>query len=50
VRDSLGLSAEEFPLAKVLQGRTWTAGRRIASEKRAGGKPPLMVESDGTIF
>lgn len=50
VRDSLGVSAEEFPLAKVLQGGTWTAGRRIASEKRAGGKPPLMVESDGTIF
>ncbi len=50
VREKLGMSAEEFPLAKVLQGGTWTAGRRIAAERRAGGKPPLAVESDGTIF
>lgn len=50
VREKLGLTAEEFPLAKVLQGGTWTAGRRIAAERRAGGKPPLAVESDGTIF
>jgi hypothetical protein len=44
------MTAAEFPLAKVLQGGTWTAGRRIAAEKRAGGKPPLIVASDGTIF
>ncbi|MBL8831028.1 MAG: URC4/urg3 family protein [Rhodospirillales bacterium] len=50
VREKLGLAADEFPLAKVLQGGTWTAGRRIAAERRAGGKPPLTVESDGTIF
>lgn len=50
VRDKLGVTAEEFPLAKVLQGGTWTAGRRLAAERRAGGKPPLAVESDGTIF
>ncbi len=50
VRDMLGVTAEEFPLAKVLQGGTWTAGRRLAAERRAGGKSPLAVESDGTIF
>jgi hypothetical protein len=37
-------------LAKVLQGGTWTAGRRIAAELREGGPPPLAVASDGTIF
>ncbi len=50
VRDRLGLSQAEFPLAKVLQGGTWTAGRRIAASLRPGGGPPLRVESDGTIF
>ncbi len=50
VRERLGLSAAEFPLAKVLQGGTWTAGRRIAAELRPGGGPPLRLESDGTVF
>lgn len=50
VRERLGLSAAEFPLAKVLQGGTWTAGRRIAAELRPGGGPPLHLESDGTVF
>ncbi|MBU8898444.1 DUF1688 domain-containing protein [Corallococcus sp. H22C18031201] len=50
VRGRLGLSAEELPLAKVLQGGTWTAGRQVAAEKRAGGVPPIRVESDGTVF
>jgi hypothetical protein len=50
VRLQLGLTAANFPLAKVLQGGTWTAGRRIASQLRPGGPPPLRVASDGTIF
>jgi len=50
VRAILGLSAERLPLAKVLQGGTWTAGRRIAAEKRPGGPPPLSVATDGTTF
>jgi len=50
VRGKLGLEAADFPLAKVLQGGTWTAGRRIAAELREGGPPPLAVASDGTIF
>jgi hypothetical protein len=44
------MSAEELPLAKVLQGGTWTAGRRVAADKRPGGVPPIRVESDGTVF
>lgn len=50
VREKLGLSAEDFPLAKVLEGGTWAAGRRIAAEKRAGGGPPLNILSDGSVF
>lgn len=51
VRERLGLDASEFPLAKMLQGGTWTAGRRIAAEKRApGGGPPISIDADGTVF
>jgi hypothetical protein len=50
VRAQLGLDAASFPLAKVLEGGTWAAGRRIAAEKRPGGGPPLTIVSDGTVF
>ena len=50
VRQRLGRSADDFPLAKVLEGGTWAAGRRIAREKRPDGGPPLKIESDGTVF
>lgn len=50
VRDALGASAAEFPLAKVLEGGSWAAGREIAREKRPDGSPPLMIASDGTLF
>ena len=50
VREILGLTAEAFPLARVLEGGTWAAGRRIAAERRAGGTPPVSVASDGTVF
>ncbi len=50
VRDRLGLSTEAFPLAKVLEGGTWAAGRRLARERRPDGGSPLSVQSDGTVF
>jgi hypothetical protein len=50
VRALLGLSAEQLPLASVLEGGTWRAGREIAAEKRPGGGPPLRIRSDGTVF
>jgi hypothetical protein len=50
VRTLLGLSAAELPLAKVLEGGTWRAGRELAIERRPGGGPPLRVRSDGTVF
>lgn len=49
VRAQLGMRAEELPLVKVLQGGTWSAGRKIASKLR-NGVPPLHIESDGTVF
>jgi len=50
VRARLGRSREDLPLAKVLEGGTWAAGRRIAREKRVDGGPPLTIVSDGTVF
>jgi len=50
VRDRLGKSADEFPLAKILEGGTWAAGRQIAQELRPDGAPPLTIISDGTLF
>lgn len=50
VREQLGVDAEAFPLARVLEGGTWAAGRRIARSLRADGGPPIAVVSDGTVF
>jgi hypothetical protein len=50
LRDRVGLSAEEMPLARVLEGGTWRAGRALANERRPGAPPPLRVISDGTVF
>lgn len=50
VRERLGVSAEAFPLARVLEGGAWAAGRRIARELRPDGGPPIAVASDGTVF
>jgi hypothetical protein len=50
LRARLGLAAAELPLARLLQGGTWDAGRKIARERRADGSPPLVVLSDGTVF
>jgi hypothetical protein len=46
----LGLTPDLFPLARVLEGGTWAAGRLIARETRADGGPPFHVLSDGTVF
>jgi hypothetical protein len=46
----LGLEPEAFPLARVLEGGTWAAGRLIARTKRADGGPPFQISSDGTVF
>ena len=50
VWERLGLAADAPPLVKMLEGGTWSAGRRIAAERRSGGGPPIRVASDGTVF
>ena len=50
VRERLGATAAQMPLACVLEGGTWAAGREIAQALRPGGSPPLRIESDGTVF
>jgi hypothetical protein len=49
VRQALGVAPERMPLACVLEGGTWAAGRALAQRLRAG-LPPVTVVSDGTVF
>lgn len=49
VRRILGVTEDQLPLAAVLEGGTWGAGRQLAQERR-GGLPPVQVDSDGTVF
>jgi hypothetical protein len=50
LRARLKMNSESLPLAKILEGGTWAAGRAIARELRADGSPPIKVISDGTVF
>ncbi len=50
VRQRMGLDAASFPLARLLQGGTWTAGRMLAAELRPDGSPPIRVATGGTVF
>ena len=50
IRERRGWTIDEFPLARVLEGGTWAAGRRLARDRRPDGSPPIAVVSDGTVF
>jgi hypothetical protein len=50
IRAKLKMDAATLPLAKILEGGTWAAGRAIAQKRRADGSPPIKVVSDGTVF
>jgi hypothetical protein len=50
VSSSLRLEHALFPLARMLEGGTWAAGRKVAHRKRPDGGPPFKVLSDGTVF
>jgi hypothetical protein len=50
VRAKLNKNAAALPLAKVLQGGSWAAGRELAFALRPDGSPPIKVLSDGTVF
>ena len=48
-RRLLHLDEHRLPLACVLEGGSWAAGRELAQRHR-NGLPPLQVASDGTVF
>jgi hypothetical protein len=48
VRARLGRPA--LPLAAILEGGSWAAGRKLAQQRRPDGSPPLEIRSDGTWF
>lgn len=48
-RRTLNVTRERLPLACVLEGGSWAAGRELA-QRRRGGLPPLNVAGDGTVF
>ena len=50
VRARLKMDRQTLPLARILQGGTWTTGRNIAKKMRPDGGPPLKIVSDGTVF
>jgi hypothetical protein len=50
VRARLGLGAS-FAMPQLLEGGTWSAGRKIARALRPpDGAPPIAVAADGTVF
>ena len=50
IRQHMNTNQESMPLVSILQGGTWSAGRRIAQRLRADAAPPLRLKSRGTIF
>jgi hypothetical protein len=50
LRQRVGLDPVSLPLAKILQGGTWAAGRATAFARRPDGSPPFKIISDGTVF
>ena len=50
IRQRMNTNSENMPLVSILQGGTWSAGRRIAQQLRANAAPPLRLKSRGTIF
>jgi hypothetical protein len=49
VRRQLAPVGRDLPLASILEGGTWVAGRQLADERRRGAAP-IVVESDGTVM
>ena len=50
IRQHMNTNSESMPLVSILQGGTWSAGRRIAQQLRVDATPPLLLKSKGTIF
>lgn len=49
--DRLGVTQQMMPLAQILEGGTWAAGRELAYAKRPKtGDPPIRIVSTGDTF
>lgn len=45
------LQGQELSLAQLLEGGSWKGGREMAEMSRPNTKePPILIESDGTVF
>ena len=49
MREQLGLTVAQMPLACVLKGGTWAVGWVLAQQLHHG-LPPFNIQSDGTVF
>lgn len=50
VREHLGVDESTLPMVRILKGGTWRLGRALAAELRPDGAPPILLDSDGTVF
>eukprot|EP00164_Ancoracysta_twista_P010516 GFYU01015894.1.p1 GENE.GFYU01015894.1~~GFYU01015894.1.p1 ORF type:complete len:822 (-),score=283.67 GFYU01015894.1:1-2412(-) len=51
IHNRLGMTQQDLPLAKILEGGTWRAGRELAFAKRPQtGDPPIKIKSTGNVF
>lgn len=51
VPGKFNLTSIDMPLANVLEGGSWKAGREIAAKLRPKTRgPPVQISSDGTVF
>jgi hypothetical protein len=50
VRTRLHRDSNSLPLASLLEGGSWAAGRAVAYARRPDGSPPIRIISDGTVF
>jgi GTP cyclohydrolase II len=50
LRKRVSMSADDLPLAAVLEGGTWHAGRALARQARSDGSAPIRIRLDGTVF
>lgn len=50
IRQRTDQTPDQLPLARILEGGTWAAGRKLAFAARPDGSPPLKIISDGTVF
>lgn len=44
------MSPQELPLASVLEGGSWSAGRKLAKQLRSLASPPFKIKLTGTVF